>query len=45
MSAERTTIGLTRSTHSRLSELKPYDSMSFDEFVGELADHYERKAE
>lgn len=38
---DRTTVGLSRSTKSRLDELKPYESMSYDEFLAELADHYE----
>jgi hypothetical protein len=38
---EWTTIGVQPPTKRRLEELKPYGSMSFDEFLGELADHYE----
>jgi hypothetical protein len=40
----RTTVGLSRSTKTRLDELKPYDSMSYDEFLAELADAYEGDA-
>ena len=38
---EYTTLNVRRRTHRRLEALKPYDSMSYDEFLGELADAYE----
>jgi len=40
--SKRTTVGLNKSTKRRLDSLKPYDTMSYDEFVSELADVYER---
>mgnify|MGYP006307873521 CR=1 FL=1 len=36
-----TTIHIDRSTHSRLKEIRPYDSMSFGEFVSAMADVWE----
>jgi len=36
-----TSLGARRSTVERLEDLKPYDSMSWDEFLAELADNYE----
>lgn len=38
-----TSIGVRRSTADRLGELKPYESMSWDEFVRELASAYENQ--
>ena len=38
---ERTSIGVRRETHERLEEVRPYDSISWDEFLHELADVYE----
>ena len=38
---EHTTLSLRRNVKSRLESLKPYDSMSWTEFVEELADVYE----
>lgn len=40
-SGQFTTISLDTGVKSRLEELKPYDSMSWTEFVEELADTYE----
>ena len=37
----RTTVGLKQSTKRRLEALKPYDSMSYDELLSEMADVYE----
>jgi hypothetical protein len=39
-----TTVTVTRDTHRRLDDLKPYESMSYDEFLSELADDYETQA-
>lgn len=36
-----TTVSLHRDVHSRLESLKPYESMSYSEFLDELADAYE----
>lgn len=38
---EITTVQVTRSVHSRLEALKPYESMSYNEFIEELVDTYE----
>jgi hypothetical protein len=38
-----TTFCIRRSTKARLESLKPYDSMSWDEFAGELGDVYESR--
>lgn len=38
---DRTTLWVSSDTHSRLSDLKPYDSMSFDDLLTEMADIYE----
>jgi len=35
-----TTLTVRRETHRELEELKPYESMSFDELIGEMADDY-----
>jgi predicted DNA-binding ribbon-helix-helix protein len=35
-----TTIRVERSLHARLKEMRPYDSMSWNEFIEELADEY-----
>jgi len=35
-----TTIQVERSLHARLKELKPYNSMTFNEFIEEMADEY-----
>lgn len=34
------TVKVHESTHERLQELKPYDSMSFNELIDEMADVY-----
>ena len=36
-----TTLGIRKSIHSRLTELKPYESMSFNDLLNEMADSYE----
>lgn len=36
-----TTLCVRPSTKERLEDLRPFDSMSWDEFVVELADRYE----
>jgi|GEM_PF-4848628 len=36
-----TSLGARRSTVDRLEEVKPYESMSWDEFLAEMADVYE----
>jgi hypothetical protein len=38
---ERTSLGVRRQTHTRLDDLKPYESISWDEFLHEMADVYE----
>jgi len=43
MGVERTTIGLQPETKRRFEEAKPYDSLSADEFVGELLDRWENR--
>jgi predicted CopG family antitoxin len=35
------TIRVSESTHERLNDLKPYDSMTFDELIEEMAEVYE----
>lgn len=45
MGTEPTTVQVHRSTHSRLEELRPYDSMSFNELIEEMADVYEEQRE
>lgn len=35
------TVKVSENTHERLTELKPYDSLSYGEFVNELLDEYE----
>jgi len=37
-----TSLGVRRSTADRLEEIKPYESMSWDEFLAEMADTYEK---
>jgi len=37
---ERTTVTVRRETYRQLQEAKPYDSMSFDELIGEMAESY-----
>jgi len=38
-----TSLGARRSTVERLREIRPYNSMSWDEFLGEMADVYENE--
>lgn len=38
-----TSLGARRSTVERLEKIKPYDSMSWDEFLAEMADVYENE--
>lgn len=35
------TIRVTADLHERLEDLKPYDSMTFNELIEEMADAYE----
>jgi predicted CopG family antitoxin len=37
-----TTITVTREVHADLEEAKPYDSMSYDEFIQELIGEHKR---
>jgi hypothetical protein len=39
--SEWTSLGIRRSVHSRLEELKPYESMSFNDLLDDMADSYE----
>lgn len=39
--ADRKTITVHEDIHTRLDEAKPYDSMSFNEFLGELLKDWE----
>lgn len=41
MGNERTSIQLTKETRDRLKELKPYPSVSFDDLLQDMADHFE----
>lgn len=48
MSAEsdqgtHTTLWVSKETASRLDRLKPFDSLTWDEWLGELADVYENQ--
>lgn len=38
---DRTSIGVQRSTFERLEDVRPWDSLSWDEFLTHLADVYE----
>jgi len=38
-----TSLGARQSTVKRLREIKPYQSMSWDEFLVEMADAYENQ--
>ena len=38
---ERKTITVREQTHQRLENLKPYETVSFDELLNEMADVYE----
>lgn len=39
-----TTLWVSKETASRLEELKPYNSLTWDEWLAELADNYEETA-
>jgi hypothetical protein len=41
---ERTTIQVRENTRKRLSDLKPYPSVSYDDLLQEMADTYEGDA-
>ena len=36
----RKSLKVSAETHARLEDLKPFDSMSFDELIEEMADTY-----
>ena len=36
-----TCLGIHDSVHSRLTDLKPYESMSFNDLLNDMADAYE----
>lgn len=40
---EITTVQVSKALHSRLDDLKPYDSMSFNDLLEEMADKYENQ--
>jgi hypothetical protein len=40
---ETTTVTVHRSTHRRLKEVRPFESMSFDDLISEMADVYEQE--
>lgn len=42
MNRNRTSVMLQEGTLERLKEQKPFESMSHNEFIGHLLDHYER---
>jgi predicted CopG family antitoxin len=42
---EQTTLSVHQDVHARLESLKPYNSMSFNEFIVELADLYEAESD
>ena len=44
MSDSRTSIQVRESTRRRLAELKPYPSVSYDDLLRDMADHYEAEA-
>lgn len=35
------TLKVSEQTHEKLSEMKPYDSMSFDDLLTDMAESYE----
>ena len=40
--SEWTSLGVRKSVRSKLKELKPYDSMSFNDLLLDMADVYEK---
>jgi predicted CopG family antitoxin len=38
---KRTTVTVHESVHDRLADAKPFDSLSYSEFINELLDQYE----
>ena len=44
--AERshTTVTVRQELYGRLKELKPYESMSYNELISEMADEYDQEA-
>lgn len=40
---ERTTVQIHRPLHRRLKNLAPYESMTFQEVIDEMADVYEQQ--
>lgn len=40
-SEEATTIRVSRETHEKLAESKPYDSMSFDDLLREMVEEFD----
>lgn len=41
---EVTTVEVSRDLHRRLKELKPYDSVTFNDLIEEMADVYENSS-
>ncbi len=41
MDREATTVQVQKSTHTRLTAAKPYDSMTYNEFIEQLLDYAE----
>lgn len=39
-----TTVKLSRPVKSKLDSVKPYETMTYDEFIDELVDNYESDA-
>jgi hypothetical protein len=44
-SDEWTCLGIRESVHSRLTDLKQYESMSFNDLLNDMADTYEGERE
>jgi hypothetical protein len=40
-SPRHTSVQVSKETHHRLKETKPYQSMSFDELVSDMLDNYD----
>lgn len=40
-SRQVTTIEVSKSLHQRLKQLKPYDSVTFNDLISEMADNWE----